>query len=136
MSETVSSKSVTAKVKRSPRWHGRIPATVLMDPELDSLAVRIFGILALNVWQGNQSYIGQRLVAELCGVSAPTVMRRLRKLEARGHVKAQKCGDGKRSYYMLASEVFGQKQRDNEKTLVSSPDGKRLRLATVRMEVA
>ena len=131
MSETVSSESVTSKLKRSPRWHGRIPAAVLLDPGLDTLSVRVYGVLSLSVWQGNQSYIGMRLIAELCGVSAPTVMRRLATLEARGHIKTSKSGNGKRSFYCLTSPVFGQKQRDGEHVIVSQPSGRK-RLVSVR----
>jgi hypothetical protein len=133
MDETVSTKSVSRKLKRSPRWHGRVPASVLLDPSIDPLAARIYGILSLSVWQGNQSYIGMRLLAELCKTSPATVLRRLKVLESRGHIMAQKCGDGKRSFYLLNSEVFGQKQRDGVKEIVSSPRGGR---RMVSVEVA
>ena len=93
MDETVSTKSVSRELKRSPRWHGRVPASVLLDPNIDPLAARI--------------------------------SRRLKVLESRGHITAQKCGDGKRSFYLLNSEVFGQKQRDGVKEIVSSPRGGR-----------
>ena len=129
MSETVTGKSVSAKVKRSPRWHGRIPACVLLDPALDSLTVRIFGIMTLHVWQGNIAYIGMRLLAELCGVSPATVARRVKKLKESGYIATESV-NGKRSFYRLTSEVFGQKQRDGERVIVSGPRGRK-RLVSV-----
>lgn len=132
MNETVSSQSVSSKLKRSPRWHGRTPAAILLDPRLDSLAVRIFGVMSLHVWQGNIAYIGMRLLAQLVGASPATVSRRIQALKDCGYITSKPV-NGKRSFYELTSPVFGEKQRDGEKVIVSSPRGHR---RMVSVEVA
>jgi hypothetical protein len=121
--ETVSSKTVVARMDRSPKWFARIPARVLLDEEIDSTAVRAFGVLSLNVYQGNVSSIGIRLLAKLLRVSHQTAMRKLRMLEARGHITVEKSGPGLRSFYVLNSAIFGQKQRDGVTEVARGPSG-------------
>lgn len=122
--ETVSVQSVSRKLKQSKKWYGRTPATVLLDPRLDSLAIHLFGILSLQVFQGNVSYIGMRLLGTLTGKSAATVMRRLKKLEAYGYIAPYKPGAGKRSYYVLTHHpIFGQKQAAGVREIAASPSG-------------
>lgn len=131
MSETVQSESVSPSVKRLMRY-GRVPLTVLNDPTISSDAVRVYGILATTTRQGNVSNLGLRFIGEGLGVSAATVMRRIRELVAAGHVTQVPGENGKRAFYVLTSPVFGQKQRSGVESLVSGPRG-RLRMATVRI---
>lgn len=129
LGETVSAKSVSAKVKRSPLWHGRMPAAILLDPALSSDAVKLYGILALKTFQGNISSIGLRQLGKLAGMSPATAMRRLRELISTGHLKISKAGNGQRAWYELTSPVFAQKQRAGVETIVQYP---RRRLVSVR----
>ena len=129
MSETVSGQSVSPKMKRSPKWYGRIPADVLLDESLSSDAVRVYGILALWVFQGDVAYIGMREIGRLSGLSPATVMRRVKELAAAKYIEVRKAETGKRSWYVMTSPVFGQKQRAGVEELVSAP---RRRLVTAR----
>lgn len=129
--ETLSSDSVSSKLKRCPRWFGRIPATVLLDPELDDLAIRMYGIMTLEVWQGNVCYIGMRLLGELAGVSAATAMRRVKVLIERQHISVRgDIGLGQRNYYVLNSKAFAAKQATGVESISRGPSGQR-RLTTV-----
>lgn len=123
-SETV---SVSSKVKR----YGRIPMEILVDLSLNSEAVRVYGMLASSVFQGNVATVGMRRIGKLIGKSPATVMRRLRELEAAGHIKVPPQRLGQRGFYELLSPVFAQKQRAGIEEVVSSPSGGR-RLASVR----
>lgn len=110
LSGTVSSARITKKLAKSLRWHGQMPATVILDSELDPLSKVVYGILALETW-GPTSYVGMRLIAQLLNVSPQTIMRRLQLLEARGHIEAEKKGNGKRSYYSMKSPVFTERPK-------------------------
>lgn len=101
------------KLEKSKRWHGEIPASVLLDGGLDPLAKVVYGILSLEVW-GVTSYVGQRLLASVLGVSQQTIMRRLESLEKRGHIQIDRKSKGKRSYYSMTSPVFT--ERPEKKT--------------------
>ncbi len=107
---TVSAIKMSKKLTKSLRWHGAIPATVLLDSSLDSLSIVVYGILALETWSST-SYVGMRLIAKLLKVSPQTVMRRLQLLESRGHIEADKKGNGKRSYYTMTSPVFTERPK-------------------------
>lgn len=135
MSETVSGKSVSSKMKRSVRWHGRIPASVLLDKELSSEAVRVYGLLALSVYQGTVAYVGMREIGRIIGKSAATVKRRIDELAAREHIVPRPGKNGQRSHYHLTSPVFGQKQRAGVTEVVSAPSGGQ-RYASIGKEVA
>ena len=108
--ETVFRKSVSSYVKRSDRWYARIPASVLLDKSLKPDAVRIYGLLALSVYQGSVTRVGIRQLGRVIGRSPATVSRRLSELVANGHVKTLKLKNGQRAWYELTSPVFGQKQ--------------------------
>lgn len=129
---TDSAQSVPRKMERSPKWHGRIPAQVLLDPAISADAVRVYGILALFVFQGNSSYVGMRRLGELAGFSQQTAMRKIAELSKAGHITVSKDKKGKRSTYVLNSAVFGQKQRDGVEEIVSNPSGSK-RLVSVRV---
>lgn len=123
-SETV---SVSSKVKR----YGRIPMELLLDRAVNSGAVRVYGLLASSVFQGNVATVGMRRIGKLIGKSPATVMRRLRELEAAGHIKTSPQRSGQRGFYELTSPVFSQKQRAWIEEIISSPSRGR-RLASAR----
>ncbi len=125
MSETVSSKSVSSKVKRSAKWYGRVPASVSLDLSISSDAVRVYSLLALSVYQGSVARVGMRQIGQIMGKSAATIKRRIDELVNAGHIKANAGKLGERAYYELLSPVFGQKQGRHD-VIVSSPRGKRL----------
>lgn len=124
-------------VKRSGRktekWYGRTPATVSFDLSMSSDAVRVFSVMALFVFQGNIVAIGLRELGKLCGISAASAMRRVKELEAGGHVRVKRGSNGQRAHYELVSPVFAQKQRAGVEEVVETPSGAR-RMVSVREE--
>ena len=104
---------------------------VLHDKSINSEAVRVYGNLAISVFQGNIARIGMRQIGGFIGRSPATVMRRLHELESAGHIKAAARKRGQRAFYELLSPVFGQKQRAGIEEIVSSPSGGK-RLVSVR----
>lgn len=126
MSETVSTKSVSSKVKRSDGWWGRVPASVLLDLTINSDAVRVYALLTLSVYEGSVARVGMRQMGKIMGKSAATIGRRIGELVAAGHLTIDaKRKNGQRGYYRLTSPVFGQKQGKVD-VVRSAPRGKRL----------
>ncbi len=130
-SGTLSDKTVPSRVEHSDLWWGRVPASVLLDPRLSSDAVRIYGMLALSVFEGRIASVGMRQLGKLIGKSAQTVQRRIAELVNAGHLATASGQAGKRAKYELTSPVFAQKQ-GKVNVVVSSPRGRRL--ASVRTE--
>jgi len=129
-SETVSAKSVTSKMGRSPLWHSRVPASVLLDLRISDRAVRVYSVLALKTYQGNIASIGCRQLSDLIGVGRMSAHRAVKELIAAGYVKAGGSGNGQRAWYELTSPVFAQKQRSGVDESVDYP---RRRLVSVRV---
>jgi hypothetical protein len=128
MSETVSGKSVSSRVKR----YGRVPLRLALDPMISDQAKTVFAVIAAHVFQGSVARIGQRFLGDMLGLSAATIGRRIGELEAGGYVKKGEKRNGYRGFYILTSPIFGQKQRSGDvDEVVSSPSGGR-RLASVR----
>lgn len=123
MGETLSGKSVSRRMKRSPNWYGRIPASVLLDSSLSAESVRAYAILSLKTYQGNIATLGLRELGKLLGISAATAMRRVHELIETGHVVAVRAKSGARMHYELTSPVFGQRLRDGERVLVQGDSG-------------
>lgn len=115
--------------------YGRIPREVLADRSLSAEAKVVYACLALTTFQGSVAYIGQRLIGEILGCSQASVSRRLRELERAGHIKQNDVGRGRRSFWELTSQVFGQKQ-GRETVVVSAPRGGRRYASVNREEVA
>ncbi len=117
------------------RRHGRTPQAILEDPELHSEAVRIYGLMAMWVFQGNVCRKGLRYLAKCIKKSPATAQRRVRQLIASGLISQGKTQAGERAYYVLNHPIFGKKQRSLDagetitEDLVSFP---RRRLATAR----
>lgn len=126
---TVTAKSVTSKMGRSPLWHSRVPAAVSLNLEISDRAVRVYSVLALKTYQGNIASIGLRQLARLIGVGRMSAQRAVKELIAVGHVKIQEGASGQRAWYELTSPVFAQKQRAGAEAVVEYP---RRRLVSVR----
>lgn len=124
--------SVSIREKHSSRY-GRIPKDLLCDKRVSAEAVRIFGCLALWVFQGNVARRGMRELGDEVGLSAATVYRRIKELQTFGYLEIGDTVRGQRAFYVLNSMIFGKKQRAGVEELVSAPSGHR-RLATVRVE--
>jgi len=129
------SSKVNQKRFNNVNHYGRIPLSVLGDHSLTAEARIVYAGLAAAAFQGNVSYIGQRFLGELIGMSQATISRKLDELEKCGHIKQFEDGRGRRSYWSLESPVFAKKQRAGAQEVVSAPSGGR-RLASVRREVA
>ncbi len=124
MSETVSAKSVAAKMKRSAIWYGRVPASVSLDMSISSDAARVYSILSLNTYQGNTSALGMRQLGKLMKKSAATMMRRVDELIKAGHLKVSETeANGRRAIYVFTDPCFGQKQRAGMKEVSTGPSG-------------
>jgi DNA-binding IclR family transcriptional regulator len=102
---------------------------VLCDPKLSAYAKCVYGVMALNVFQGNVAKIGQRLIANKLGINKDTVCKAVAELVERKHIGV--IGKGRqRRWYSLLSAVYAQKQRAGVEEVVSAPSGGH-RLATV-----
>ncbi len=138
MSETVSGKSVSSRVKRSDvrsaLWWARVPASVALDPAISSDAVRVYTLISLDVYEGRVARVGMRQMGKILDVSAATIMRRVKELLAAGHIR-MRTEAGRRAFYEVTSPVFGQKQ-GRETVVVSSPRGGRRFASIDREEVA
>lgn len=131
-----SSIRVSSRVKRKPFQQGetrieqnklpryaRIPWDLLTNAAIPSDAKIIYAVLAGHAFQGNVAYIGQRRIADLSGFS-PSKVNRLMKILIPAYIDVRLDGPGRRSFYVLKSSVFGQKQ-GKEDVIVSSPRGQR-----------
>lgn len=107
--------------------YARLPWNILTERTLPSDAKIVYAAIAGHAFQGNVAYVGQRRISLLTGFSQPKVSRLLKALST--HVEVRKDGPGRRSFYVLNSPVFGQKQ-GKEDVIISSPSGGK-RLASV-----
>lgn len=127
--ETVLAKSVSSRVKRSPGWYGRTPASVSLDVSISSEACRVYSIMALKTFQGSVAKIGMRQLGILIGKSPATAMRRVKELVSAGHLRVSRKENGKRCWYEFTSPVFAQKQRAGIQEVIHYP---RKRMVSVR----
>jgi DNA-binding MarR family transcriptional regulator len=100
--ETVYEKSVSAKVRRSPRWFGKSPATVLLDNSLSDLAVRVYGTMGLKTEEGSCS-VGVRYLARILNSSSATIARKIAELVDAGHLKRLPQDNGARAVFQFTS---------------------------------
>ncbi len=105
--------------------YARVPLEVLVDRRISARAVRIYAIIAGSAWQGNFAQIGKRRLSELASCSERLAVDAIKELVKSGHIDKAPAKRGQRSGYLLTSPVFGQKQRDGVKEIVSSPRGGR-----------
>jgi len=117
-----------------PLWaYARLPREGIGDPELKLLDMRVYGMLAGSVWQGNTARIGTRLLAGYVRASRRLVVKSLQRLERRGHIEKAAARRGQRQMYVLLSPIFGRKQRAGFEEVISSPS-RSPRLASVRID--
>lgn len=110
--------------------YGRTPEEVLLDNDLSDSAARLYGLMAMHIFEGNIVQVGIRRLAELRNKGKSTIDRQIKELQAAGYLVRCPSTRGKRAGYMLASEIFGQKQ-GRETVIRSSPDGTRKRMVSV-----
>lgn len=101
--------------------YARIPDSVIEDQRLKSIDVHVYSALSLWVFQGRTAQVGTRWIAEKVHADRKRVLASLKRLEANGHVKAEK-ESGRRTVYVLTSPVFGQKQ-GKQKVVVRGKSG-------------
>jgi hypothetical protein len=112
----------------TPRY-SRMPEGILHEKRLTAYARLVYAELALWVFQGKTCSVGMRQIAAKLGISNTTVVESIHQLEALSLISVSRPERGKRTVYVLNSNVFGQKQgRATE--VVSSPSGGK-RLASV-----
>ncbi len=102
--------------------YARIPEEVLMDRKLSLEAYRIYGLIAMNVYQGSVSVIGLRKLGKKMGRSPNTVRKRIEELVKAGYIRVSDTGERERLWYVLTSPVFAQKQGQVEEVHIN-PDG-------------
>lgn len=103
--ETVYEKSVSARVKRFPRWHSKAPAGVSLDTSISDSAFRVYCVMALKT-NGDRCSIGMRYLGRLLGMSAATAGRRIAELVKAGHLEALEAGRGQRATYRITSPAY------------------------------
>lgn len=104
-SETVYEKSVSSKVKRSPRWHSKAPASVSLDKSLSSDAKVVYFVMGLKT-KDCHCTVGMRYLGKLLNLSAATVMRRVDELVRAGHLERIPVASGQRAQYRFTSPAF------------------------------
>jgi hypothetical protein len=118
----------------SSEHYSRIPRKVSGDRRLKHRDRCVYAVLAGFCWQGNTARVGKRLIARLAHCAERLVIDSLRRLESTGHIcKDPRWRPGQRMTYLLASSVFGQKQRAGVEEAVTPPGGQP-RLVTVRKD--
>lgn len=103
----------------------RVPVTITSDPRVKDSDVRVYTVMAANVWQGNVCRLSFSDLSRASTVSKRGVIRSISRLLAFGYIKAS--GEKREravTFYVLTSNVFAQKQ-GREDIIVSSPRGQR-----------
>lgn len=108
-----------------PLRYARVPFDVLADKRISARAVRVYAVIAGSAWQGNFAQVGKRRLSELAACSERLAVAAVKELVNAGHIERSQVKRGQRAGYLLTSPVFGQKQRDGVKEIVSSPRGGR-----------
>lgn len=106
-----------------------IPESVLIDPKLQHLDIRVYGMLAC-ARRGSTVTLGQRQIAERLHVKRRSLTRAIARLIEANHLKlSTPTASGHRARYELTSPLFVPKVKKSE----SEPRAKRSRLSpTVR----
>lgn len=115
------------------KLYGRVPVSVLMDPDLSGVDVRVFAGMARWVMQGDICCKSHTDIGLGCRVTPRQVRRSIKALILGGHICAASSNKPKAiCTYQLNSDVFAQKQRDGVQEIVSAPSGGK-RLSSVRL---
>lgn len=67
-----------------------IPVRALIDKELGCAALRVLGIITAHVNKGATCYPSQSRIADMLGISRPTVNGYIKTLEDRGYIKKKR----------------------------------------------
>ena len=87
------------------KWFAMTPGDVLIDPRLNHLDTRVYGILA-GCRRGADVSIGTRLIAKYCHASKRHVLGSLNRLRAAGCLEGGSVQNGSRARYRLTAERF------------------------------
>lgn len=103
-------------IRRRKRRTARIAKDVIRDRGLGKGALRVYCELAL--WAGADGVVkrGQRSIATWLGVHQETVVRALRELEGRGHIRVESKGRERGRYVLLG---IVRRKRDLPQTVVA-----------------
>lgn len=136
MSDIGRTESVRSTSDRSakPRY-ARLPLEVLRNTELSWRARVVYAELSANIFQGSVARIGLRLIGQRLGCGRDAVARAIAELETAKLVTVERSVKS-RSWYVLASPVFGQKQKAGAKEVVSCPRGHKQMVSVPREEIA
>lgn len=104
--------------------YARTPLEVYTDPRLSAYAVRVYCVLAGTLRETSNASIGIRRIAQLAAMSKSRAQDSIEELLACGHVATPEVDPGRRSVYVLASPVFGQKQGKVQVVRVAKSGGK------------
>jgi DNA-binding MarR family transcriptional regulator len=107
-SGTVYEQSVSAKVRRSPRWHSKAPASVSLNTSLSDAAFRVYCVLGLNR-NGAECGTGVRYLGRLLNKSKSNIKRKMDELVAANYLELIPTGNGQRGRYRFTSPAFQQK---------------------------
>lgn len=102
---TLYNESIAKKVKKSPRWYAKSPASVSLDNSLSDAAFRTFCVMALKT-KGPICSVGVRYLSQIMSVPRSTVARRIAELVKQGHMKPMPRARGTRAHYRLSSPAF------------------------------
>lgn len=116
------------KAKRAARKFARIPADLILDPQLKDRDVRIYSAFSLLERNGVVN-CGVRWIGQCCTFSRSEVSRSVARLVARGHIEVQELGRGKRKAYRLTSVVFKKPEKE------SSEESPRVQASAARIEL-
>lgn len=97
------------RVSQEEPW-AKIPHWVVMHPDLDASAIRVYAVLSKYANRARNAYPGIRKIAEGCHCAKSTVQRSLDALEAVGAIVVTRTFHGKRpqvNLYHLPMTRFG-----------------------------
>lgn len=86
---------MTERVTQEEPW-AKIPHWVVMHPELDASAIRVYAVLSKHANRARNSYPGLRKIAEEARCAKSTVQVSLDALEAAGAIEVTRTHIGKR----------------------------------------
>lgn len=114
--------------------YSRTPDSVLCNKKLSAISRCVFAFIAGKSYQGSTAKVGQRFIANSLGFHQETVGLAIEELVEHKHLKI--IGDGnRRRTYVLASNVFGQKQRAGVEETAAAPSGGRRLVSAPRKKI-
>ena len=102
---TVYEASIAEKVRRSPRWFSKTPASVSLDRRLSGEAVKVYDVMGLKTKNGTCT-VGVRYLGRILGKDSSTVSRQIQELVEAGHLEPMERGTGQRASYRFTSPAY------------------------------